>query len=168
MKKPAALLMLSSLFGCVAYQYQAPKPDESQATLNIDGEASLTAATNWWVNEQPCQKKVEAGGLVSTTSNITGRHKQVAIRAGQPVYLVVVTNATTGITPSGSGGTIVNIGNCTAAIRFTPENGKVYDSKLAPNQCGFTLREHQSARLPAGAKVLTRTELEQAGQACKS
>ena len=168
MKKCAALLMLSFLFGCVAYQYQAPKTDESQATLNIDGEASLTAASNWWLNEQPCQRKVEAGGLLSTTSNITGRHKQVAIRAGQPVYLVVVTNATTGITPAGSGGTTVNIGNCTAAIRFTPESGKVYDSKLAPNQCGFTLREHQSARLPAGAKVLTKAELEQASQACKT
>lgn len=164
MNKLTFTLIACTLSACATYQ--APKQGDPQAILNIDGEASLTAATAWTVYDNPCQNKNDKSGSLAVTGNMSGRHKQVAIRAGEPVYLMAETNSTIGTSPTGTG-VQVNIGSCTAAIRFTPENGKTYDTKLAANQCGITLRERQSAREPAGAKLLSRTEWGQSSAVCK-
>ncbi|GGC65754.1 hypothetical protein [Undibacterium terreum] len=165
MRKIAPLLILSLLAGCAGYQ--APKQSESQSTLNIDGEASLTAATNWMVYDNPCQQKTEKSGSVAVTGNVLGRHKQVLIRAGEPVYLIADTKSSTSVTPVNNQA-VVKIGSCAIAMRFTPEAGKTYDTKLAADQCSITLLEHQSGKAPAGARILPKAEWGQASAVCKA
>ncbi|QGZ42065.1 hypothetical protein IP92_04444 [Pseudoduganella flava] len=150
MKRGFILLLAAALAACSTYQ--APNATDPQATVNIDGEATLTAATNWWVYDNPCQQKSANSGQLTITTNIGGRHKQAAIRAGAPVYLVVNTHVSQGVVSTGTG-RAVRIGTCATAVRFTPESGKAYDAQLAPDECRVALVEHATGTPPAGAQA---------------
>lgn len=139
LKPLLGVILLLLLAGCQSYP--VAENNVSHATLNVSQKG--VPRTDWYLGDNPCFTQNEHSGWLINTNMFSPSEQQFNIKAEVPVYLA---------TAAMSGACHIN-----DKLKFTPQAGKVYDSKI-DSHCTLSLVDHDTGLPPPDVQHISDNE----------